>query len=476
MSGFARLVAYLLLGSTMLFVGCRRESSVEPPHPERNIILISIDSLRADHVGCYGYRTPSGENTTPALDNFAQRASRFLHAYAASPWTLPSHVTMFTGLYADTHAVNTPKSVLGENTDPLAAILKRSGYRTGAIVCAPLMAKYFGLHQGFDDYDMDLIGITPRRASEVKVGPDVTRKALEWLDKQQDQPFFLFLHYWDVHYDYNPPDEYVTLFDPDYQGQMDGMNIAERQDVVPGIPQRDLQHLVALYDAEIRYTDDALAQLLAGLAQRGLDRNTAIIITSDHGDEFLDHGGIGHTRTCYEELVRIPLLVSVPWLTAQPLTIDEPVGLVDLLQTILELLDIGYANPALQGQSLVSLLLDGRPFEKQRFLYAETLQGEFTDDPKLFRWSTMITPKQFKLHRWLRSNKRADWVLFDLQANPAETEPVGEKKPVILRKLQEAMKKELEDHRKLKEEIQAGAERELDPELEKNLRGLGYLQ
>jgi arylsulfatase A-like enzyme len=150
---------------------------------------------------------------------------------------------MFTGLYADTHSVNLPQSIINEKKDTLATVLQRNGYDTGAIVCAPLLSKRFGLQQGFGDYDTDLIGMTPRLASEAKVGPDVTRKALNWLDRHLDRPFFLFLHYWDVHYDYNPPDKYAALFDPDYQGEMNGMYIHERRDVVPGTPPRDLQHL-----------------------------------------------------------------------------------------------------------------------------------------------------------------------------------------------------------------------------------------
>jgi arylsulfatase A-like enzyme len=460
--GVLLAVAILIVGAA---TGCKQRGAL----PDRNVILISVDSLRWDHVGAYGYEKP----TTPRIDAWAQNAMKFEYAYATSPWTLPSHASMFTGLYADTHGVRSAKSNLRKDATTLAGVLADGGVQTAGIVCAPLLKKRYGMHNGFEHYDTDLIGENALDARAVKVGPKVTGKALAWLDDHGEKPFFLFLHYWDVHYDYNPPQPYLDLFDADYQGKIDGRKIHSRKDITPEMNPRDLQHIVALYDGEIRYTDDAIGDLLDGLAARGLDQNTAIILTSDHGEEFLDHGGKGHTRTCYEEVVRIPYFVKAPWLNRAGVS-REPVSLVDIFPTTLGLLEQRREGLRLQGSDLSRVIERGGSLPP-RAIMTETRRGQPIVDGKSYRWTTLLGGDLNKIHR-LESSKERLWMLFDVQADPLEQRELAEEKPEARRKLGAQIEKRLRLHEELRKIVRTGGEADLDPELAATLKGLGYIQ
>ncbi|NLH50998.1 MAG: sulfatase [Myxococcales bacterium] len=449
-------------------VGCH---SSKPPAEIRNVLLITIDSLRADHVGCYGYPQP----TTPTLDAFAHANVQFRNAYASSPWTLPSHASIFTGLYADTHGVGMVSRALTANSLLLGNVLKNHGYRTGAVVCAPLLSRTYGFQYGFEDYDTDLVAPTFKQARQVKVGPDVTERGLQWMEQNRRKPFFLFLHYWDVHYDYNPPPEYVRMFDPDYQGEIDGLGIHNRKDIVSGMDPRDLRHLVALYDGEIRYTDDAIGKLFAGLSELGLEQNTLVIVTSDHGEEFLDHGGIAHTRTCYEELIRVPLLIRVPWLPAGPRVVDGLTSLVDLFPTVLDLLGIKHKKLPLQGISLADAIRDGQTLP-DREIFAETKRGQLEPTDREFRWAAVLAPDRWKLHRLGNGKNDLKRLVFDLRADPGETANRETDDPDRTRKLDLDLVRQQVVDRQIRGKVNADGKVDVDPELSKTLKGLGYIQ
>jgi arylsulfatase A-like enzyme len=419
------------------------------------------------------------------MDAFASKGVLFRHAYATSPWTLPSHVSMFTGVYPDTHGVDTEQSALKKDADTLAARLKRHGYQTGAIVCAPLLSKRYGMHHGFDYYDTELVGETAMKSQMLKVGPSVTRKALEWLGSRGRGPFFLFLHYWDVHYDYNPPKQYTDIFDPDYRGNINGLNIYHRTDV-PSMKPRDFRHLTALYDGEIRYTDDAIGVLLDGLARLGLDKSTMIWITADHGEEFVEHGGTGHTTTCFEELVRIPMIARVPWLKSLRPIVDEPVSLIDLFPTFLDLLDVDRNDLRVQGRSILPTMQSGEP-QPPRYLMAETTRGRIDQQSEVtYTWTAMLTNERQKLHQLqpdmdfllgLESTPGKDpkYMLFNLVRDSNELQDLAAKNPVLTVRLKKDMQSRQHLHLRLKESIRVNAETELDPEFINTLRGLGYL-
>lgn len=444
----------------------------------RNVIVITIDSLRFDHLGCYGYQRP----TSPTLDRFASEGTRFAVAYAPSSWTLPSHASLFTGLYPDTHGVDQERERLDDRAETLAERLKERGYATAAVVCAPFLSKYYNLVGGFDTYDTEMTGAHPLASRRMKVAPDVTAKGLSWIDGHRDEPFFLFLHYWDVHHDYNPPDGYVEMFDPDYEGEEEGLDITLRTDLAPGMNRRDLEHIVALYDGEIRYTDDHLAMLLAGLAERGLNENTMVWITSDHGEEFLDHGQMAHKKTCFEESVRIPMMVKIPWLKTRQPVVEDPVSLVDLFPTILSLLGVDVGDSPVQGVDLSAAIAQGTRLEP-RSIMTEVKRGILPGGKSARAdWATLLGPDNRKLHAWrtLRLLKKGTprFRLFDLNTDPGEKIDMARKEPKRARGLKKELRKLKSTHDKLHDVLGTvmDSPEELEPELAETLRGLGYLQ
>ncbi|MCX5642998.1 MAG: sulfatase, partial [Candidatus Omnitrophica bacterium] len=265
------------------------EASSEKP----NIVLIVVDTLRADHVSSDGYF----RDTTPRIDNFAKTAYRFTNLVSASSWTVPSHMSMFTGLYPGVHKIDEAETIrrLDGNITTLAELLKKNGYRTAGFITNPLLIIGFGFARGFDFYDNFTLGLAGEfnlfadQTEEAGVclssrtSPIINKATLNWLKTNHDKKFFLFVHYYDPHYYYLPQPPYDTLFDPGYKGKVDGRDITGLK---PGIPKRDLEHIVALYDGEIRYTDEYIGALLRELDSLGLKEKTLFIITSDHGDEF----------------------------------------------------------------------------------------------------------------------------------------------------------------------------------------------
>lgn len=449
---------------------CRKTSTGPATTAEiKNVLLISIDTLRADHVGSYGY----GQPTTPTLDEFAQSAVRFKNMFAASPWTSPSHASMFTGLYPMVHGVVELNRRLNEHIMTIAQVLKEADYQNIAVVCAPFLSEDFQLNRGFDVYDTDLT--YPRVKQDASLAFDVTEKGLKYLDKLEKGPFFLFLHYWDPHHPYNPDDRYVEMFDPDYDGDTNGYDIRDRPDMVPGMNPRDLQHLIALYDGEIRYTDDAINALLEGLKKRGLDQNTMIIITSDHGEEFLEHGGRAHLAQCWNETVKVPLLIRVPWFNHGKREVDDLANHVDFFPTILDVLGIEEELPQVDGISLRPALEFGKPLPN-RNVFAHTSIGRITNDRSGpgGEWTVMMTSQSEKLHDF--ENPRDGFIkLFDLTNDLAEMNDLAVEQPARFKELREVEKLSQKHFLKKRKAIKAGDDFELDPDFDEKLKSLGYV-
>lgn len=446
-------------------------SCSKPASADRNVILISIDTLRADHMGCYGYDKP----TTPRIDALAEQSVVLKNTYATSPWTLPSHTSMFTGLFADVHGMNTPKSVLKDKAVTLATVMKKQGYRTGAVVCAPFLDQHYGLNIDFDVYDTDLIHPKVKNPRRIKVANVVTKKALRYIDNQKGKPFFLFLHYWDPHHPYNPAKKYVNMFDPDYTGKINGFSIRKRKDMILGMPERDLQHIVALYDGEIRFTDDGIGKLLDGLAQRGLDQKTMIVITADHGEEFLEHGGRAHLSQCWDEIVRVPLIFHVPWIKRFAQSFDDAASLVDIFPTICDLLNIDRKKMRLQGRSLSYLMQNGTALEK-RILHAETRYGHLNPHRRgeAGVWTVLMTPDRMKYHSFARKKETLEF-LFDLAVDPGEKNDLAEIRAETLQLMNGELKKKQKIYKQMRRALKLSRIKKPDKGLTKKLKSLGYL-
>ncbi|MEK6715283.1 MAG: sulfatase [Candidatus Omnitrophota bacterium] len=304
-----------------------------------NVILISIDTLRADHLSCYGYE----RNTSPYIDEFSQRCALFTNAFSTSAWTVPAHASLFTGMYASRLGlVQSPRpGILPEEIKTLAEILNQSGYNTAGFHGGGYVSANFGFNRGFSTY-----------RSKGSRFEDNLRDCFGWLERHKKLPFFLFLHGFNCHVPFNPP----RKFDIYSKGMRSTYN-TNRKSIYAWEPlknKEDLEFIIAKYDGEIKYTDFLIKKVVQKLEELHLIEKTIIIITSDHGEEFMEHGQLGHIRTLYEELIRIPLLVYIPFINSGK-KIDKVVSLVDIPATILEILDAKYKHTS-DGRSLLSLI------------------------------------------------------------------------------------------------------------------------
>ena len=231
-----RAAAAIVSLTTLLGVGC----TASVPDLPLNVLLISVDSLRADHLGTYGYE----RDTSPAIDALAAEGVVFEAAFSHAPWTLPAHASLLTSLYPRSHRADRLKARLAPGVETIASVLSAAGYDTAAVVTGPFMKRIFGLDAGFRSYDDSLATRSLRESAAGVTSDRLHQRALRQLERLEP-PFFLFLHYWDVHYDYEPPEPYDRLFDPDYDGTMDGRGFERNPEVNAGMDRRDLEHLVS---------------------------------------------------------------------------------------------------------------------------------------------------------------------------------------------------------------------------------------
>ncbi len=323
----------------VLLVGCggtaESADSSGPPRATRqpDIVLLSIDTLRADHLGAYGYE----RDTSPFVDQLAANGTRFADAWAPSPWTLPSHATMLSGLLPFQHGAIEEQFAIGEDAPMLAEHLGIGGYRTGAVVTALYTSRKFGFERGFDFYhDFGVVkGWGKRRAPRAQ---EVFEQALTWGQKiRTEKPVFLFLHVYDVHWPYAAPSPWDEKFDRVSRGNE--MRYKNYKHYIDNPPSSDLmEHQVNQYDEEIAYVDDAFAQFHA--TWTAIRPETVFVIVSDHGEEFLERGSWGHAHTLYPEQLQVPWIVSGIGIRKQ--IIDERVGLEDLASTLASLANVTF--------------------------------------------------------------------------------------------------------------------------------------
>lgn len=321
-----------------------------------NVLFISIDALRADHLSCYGYP----RNTTSNIDKLAKEGVLFTQAIAQGNWTGTSVASIITSTYGHIHGVIDWGYSLNTSSLPtLMQILKRSGYFNMAVINYCIINTVLGIEEEFDLF----ITIEDKNADEV------TKRAMELLKDRKDRKFFLWLHYLDPHGPYRPPFFYnkIYLNDEFYKGDRHAPIINDEYFGRGGIPEHiskdnitDVDYYISQYDGEIKFTDEQIGILLKELKRLNLDRNTLIIITADHG-EFLGEHNIYfcHARSLYDELIKVPLIISCDSLIPKGKIIDNQVQLIDIGPTILDILGID-KNKTMQGISLLPTILRGR--------------------------------------------------------------------------------------------------------------------
>jgi arylsulfatase A-like enzyme len=363
-----RRVALALALAAVLF-GCAREA---PP----NLLLVTLDTVRADHLGCYGY----AQAATPNLDALSRTATRFAEATAAIPTTLGSHATMFTGQYPPQHGIRyNGMFQLSDKSVTVAEVLRDAGWVTGAVASAYPVATVTGIGQGFTTYEDLFAGpdADKRAPDEERHAADVTKLGLAWLDGAHDKRFFLWLHYYDAHYPYEPPFPYSSSF----RGR--------------------------LYDGEIAYVDAELGKLFAGLRERKLWDDLLVVVAGDHGEGLYEHDEKMHSHLVYQTTLHVPLLVKPPE-TSSGRVVTEPVSLVDVAPTILD-----YAGaPPLRGASGISL----RPAARGEALARRTLYFESLAGSLVFGWSPLDGVRRGSL-KLIHSPSPE---LYDLAADPGE--------------------------------------------------------
>lgn len=474
----ARIAPALLLA--LAAVSCGKE-----PAGRYNVVLISIDSLRPDRLGPYGHRPAFAPDTpvTPNLDRLAATGATFEDCWASTSWTLPSHVSMMTGLDDRAHGVELDAFAIDPLHQTVAEAFQADGYATGAAYSGPYLDPKYGFARGFDEYRSAMTSaeefagmvkaedarrraagqppLTPRAVEQMRdrlshwdlTSPRVNAFAEDFLDRHGDGRFFLFLHYFDAHYDYLPErgdPQAAERFDPGYRGAFHGENwyFDERVMTWPSrespwgerrIGERDLEHVLALYDAEIQWVDRHVGAVLDRIARMGLEDETIVIVTSDHGDEFFEHGSIGHRSTLHAELLRVPLIVRVPGAGQRGQRVDALTRIVDLAPSLLDWCGLPPLPHAL-GASLRGILDGGGADGRQSFhrIYAG-FNRDRSGPPNVreawrdAQWTVIrylipdaerSGPQGLAFLEWNDPRSGADYLVYDRTADPKELRPL----------------------------------------------------
>lgn len=434
------------------------------PARDYNVVLISIDSLRADHLSAYGYE----RDTSPTIAALARDGVLFRNASSTTAWTLPGHVSMLTGRSLLGHGVVTDSHSIGPDVPLLAESFRAAGYKTHAIVSAPYVEARYGYARGFDAYDDQTIRFATHGASYKEVtAPLLEKTASEWIEKNADRKFFLFLHFWDVHYDYAPGPPYDRMFDPHYEGAINGENFYFNPEVHKGMSPRDLEHILALYDGEIRLVDDHLAKLRATLTASGVAEKTIIVVTSDHGDEFFEHDRKGHHRTLYDEILRVPMVLYVPSVVPQRAEVQMETSIIDIMPTLLGVTGLPVPD-GVEGVDLTGVAFRGDE-EWDRATVAELYRNESLNVQVAMRRSGRKAIHHF--------NDRLVEV-YDVAADPTETRrlPLTERPATDL--LDDMVFWLNERWAAYRSRVAAGLETSvtMDEETHERLRALGYVE
>lgn len=456
--------ALLLLILLTACGGDTNNSSRDLPPPDLNVILIVVDTMGARYLGCH---TP-GLTNSPTIDRLATTGVRFQRAYSVAPWTQPAVASLFTSQMPSRHGVRHIFHNLDRRHQTLAERLKDRGLRTFGVISHFVIGDEFGYGQGFDEYRDDPVGNHRSVTSH-----DVTDVAISFLDGVADDRFFMFVHYFDPHWYFNHhPDFDQTA---GYTGDLlPGMEIGALRAMRGDLTDDDIGYLAGLYREEIAYTDHHIARLLDHLDARGLTDDTVVIVTADHGEEFMQHGWIGHTATLYDELVHVPLIVHAPGRIA-PRVVDTPVSIMDIGPTILELLGVVPDDADWDGVSLAPVLTAGQP-APTRPLLAEVSYISPSGWPSGDRgtkryYKTAIIDGDLKLVHDFADGR---WEVYDRAADPLEQHNLWNPEQNERRALLDRLHVWEVDHtgswtEELREEL------DIDPDAVKRLRALGYV-
>ncbi len=486
-----RALFALPLAVAALASGACGGSAADPgadPGARSSVVLIVVDALRADHLGTYGY---SARPTSPNIDLWAGRGLVFERAWATSPWTLPSFGSILTGHLPSAHAAGIEVGegaaaaavgveegakvevvaarnfvTLPEAVPTVAGILAAQGFATGALVANPFLDPRFGLGRGFAYYDH-----YDTSNSEMRPAAEVVDLALEWIDANSSRPFFLLVHLFDPHLDYDAPAPFRGRFaaaagdagEEAFELPVQGLWPTRNRVADMSAAERDF--ITAAYDEEIAYVDAEVGRFLQGLQDRGaLDRGL-VVLTADHGEELFEHGGFEHGHTMFDEALRVPLILWGP--RVAPGRESAPVSLIDLAPTILEA-----AGVALSGGEARAF----RDHNPPGLSLLDTARTAWPEQRALIAERLLYGPEAKAIVRWpykaILEIETGKAMLFDLEEDPGEHQDLAAQRPealtVLLRELGERLS-------------EAGAlgvatDADIDEGLLRRLRALGYIR
>lgn len=446
-------------------VGCAPRSPARP----KNLVLITIDTLRSDKIGAYG--NPSMR--TPAIDRLAREGVVFAGARSAIPITLPSHTSILTGLYPRSHLVLSHAYTLAAERRTITQALKEHGYATAAFVSSHVLDKKFGLDRGFDVYWQRWTLNADRLQEMIQMGLEpTTEAAAEWIEGRTDAPFFLWAHYFQPHKPYAPRPPLDRLYDRDYSGGVRA-SVAELTRIWTHrvvLDAADARHLAALYEGEVTAADSEVGKLIATLERKGLLDDTIVVLTADHGEVLYEHDFyFGHDIMLYQQALSVPMIVRAKGLLSAGRLVSDPVRLIDLAPTFLEALGIpaDEAVGATEGKSLIPLAT--RVANAPVAAPPDTLHAEvFPPKPN---WKTeprhALSTERWKL---ILEDGNPERKLYRLESDPLERENLAASEPDTLAAFVEAW----DTWVRSKRPSAAGFPR-IDPETEEALKSLGYI-
>lgn len=445
----------LLLGSPNFYI-----PQASPPR----VILYVIDTLGAVHTSLYGYK----HGTTPNLERLGREGVWFPRSFSNGPWTPEAIPSLLTSLHTRSHGADQQFAKLAPGFFTLAEAFRESGYSTVAFSTNANAGPSRGTDQGFDAF-FDHVEIEEDEGSHLTIPRD---EVLSWIEANDDRPVFVYVHTAEPHHPYDPPPPFDHLFaDPEYAGKV-GEEWPAQHDTMRRYDgdEADRRHLVALYDGEVAYADHMLGEFLEALRRRGLLEGMLLAVTSDHGEEFGEHGYYGHGSTVYGELLRVPLVLWGPsYLKGAHAPLDVNVQLLDLMPTLLDFAGIE-VSAAMQGDSLVPLLRDAAAakddFVERAILAAGRIVGR---GPKF----TLISG-DWKLNVWTAGGEFEALELFNLATDPRERQNIADDRPQVVRDLVRQLVTEYADLPVY--ETQSDGRVELSREHLDRLRALGYLQ
>ena len=433
------------------------QGSSPPDFGTPNVLIYLIDALRADHLGCYGYDRP----VSPNIDDFAANATVFDHAIAQSSWTKSTVGSIFSGMGPSRHGANTATDILPDDIDTLAERVQRIGWQTAGFITNGVVSDLFGFDQGF---------LTYVRLGEDNSSPEIHQlsdrlntEIVSWLEsRDENKPFFMYVHASDPHAPYYPRDPYRSRFAADIPPEI-GLHdrVTALTQARAEVTEHTPDDLLSLYDAEIAFNDASFGSLIQAFEQHGVLDSTLVILMSDHGEEFFDHGRWEHGLTLFAEQLNIPLIIKFPSRQWQGARVGATVQQIDILPTVLE---VAGAEPAiaLTGRSLVGLVADQG--QQQPPTVISVL------DKVESRKVEAITWENFKLIHYIAYDQpRPDVELYNLTVDPGEVQNLAPDEPILVGYLKTLL---------MGSRTRGGFEAmdaELDDEMRSQLEALGYL-